>query len=62
MGARFIEIQTISKQNFMVWYLEAQCHDDTHDRRQFGDVDRIITVKDGHVFEGEHIEQVEVTI
>ena len=34
----------------------------THDRKQFGDVDRIITVKDGHVFEGEHIEPMEVTI
>jgi lipoprotein-releasing system ATP-binding protein len=34
----------------------------THDRKQFGDVDRIITVKDGHVFEGEHMEQMEVTI
>jgi lipoprotein-releasing system ATP-binding protein len=34
----------------------------THDRRQFGDVDRIITVKDGRVFEGEHTEPMEVTI
>ena len=33
----------------------------THDRRQFGDVDRIITVKDGRVFEGEHMEPMEVT-
>jgi lipoprotein-releasing system ATP-binding protein len=34
----------------------------THDRKQFGDVDRIITVKDGHVFEGEHMEPIGVTI
>ena len=26
----------------------------THDRSQFGEVDRIITIKDGHSFEGEH--------
>ena len=26
----------------------------THDRTQFGDVDRIITIKDGRAFEGEH--------
>lgn len=25
----------------------------THDRHQFGDVDRVITIKDGHSFEGE---------
>jgi len=25
----------------------------THDRRQFGDVDRVITIKDGRAFEGE---------
>ena len=25
----------------------------THERRQFGDVDRIITIKDGRAFEGE---------
>ena len=25
----------------------------THDKNQFGDVDRIITIKDGHAFEGE---------
>ena len=34
----------------------------THDRKQFGDVDRIITVKDGRVFEGEHMDPMEVTI
>jgi len=34
----------------------------THDRHQFGDVDRIITTKDGHAFEGEHPESMEVTI
>ena len=33
----------------------------THDRKQFGDVDRIITVKDGRVFEGEHMDPMEVT-
>jgi len=33
----------------------------THDRKQFGDVDRIITVRDGRVFEGEHMEPMEVT-
>ena len=26
----------------------------THDRSQFGAVDRIITIKDGRAFEGEH--------
>ena len=25
----------------------------THDRDQFPDVDRVITIKDGHAFEGE---------
>ena len=34
----------------------------THDRHQFGDVDRIITTKDGHAFEGELPESMEVTI
>ena len=34
----------------------------THDRHQFGDVDRIITSKDGHAFEGELPESMEVTI
>ena len=32
----------------------------THDRTQFGDVDRIITVKDGRAFEGEHPTEMEV--
>lgn len=26
----------------------------THDRHQFGDVDRVVTIKDGRAFEGEH--------
>ena len=34
----------------------------THDSHQFGDVDRIITTKDGHAFEGELPESMEVTI
>jgi len=25
----------------------------THDRHQFGDIDRVITIKDGRAFEGE---------
>jgi len=33
----------------------------THDRRQFGDVDRVITTKDGHVFEGEEPTEIKVT-
>ena len=33
----------------------------THDRHQFGDVDRIITTKDGHAFEGEVPQSMEVT-
>ena len=32
----------------------------THDRTQFGDVDRIITIKDGRAFEGEHSTELEV--
>ena len=32
----------------------------THDRTQFGDVDRIITIKDGRAFEGEHTTELEV--
>ena len=32
----------------------------THDRTQFGDVDRIITIKDGRAFEGEHSPELEV--
>ena len=34
----------------------------THDRRQFGDADRVITIKDGRAFEGEEPRQMEVTI
>jgi lipoprotein-releasing system ATP-binding protein len=33
----------------------------THDRHQFGDVDRVITTKDGRAFEGEEHAQIEVT-
>ena len=33
----------------------------THDRHQFGDVDRIITTKDGHAFEVEVPQSMEVT-
>ncbi len=32
----------------------------THDRTQFGDVDRIITIKDGRAFEGERPTELEV--
>ena len=32
----------------------------THDRTQFGDVDRVITIKDGRAFEGEHPTELEV--
>ena len=32
----------------------------THDRTQFGDVDRIITIKDGRAFEGERQTELEV--
>ena len=32
----------------------------THERAQFGDVDRVITIKDGHAFEGEHSLELEV--
>ena len=32
----------------------------THERAQFGDVDRIITIKDGRAFEGEHSPELEV--
>jgi len=32
----------------------------THERAQFGSVDRVITVKDGRVFEGEHSTKMEV--
>ena len=34
----------------------------THDRTQFGDVDRIITVKDGRAFEGERPTELEVIV
>ncbi len=33
----------------------------THDKHQFGDVDRVITTKDGRVFEGEEPRTLEVT-
>ena len=32
----------------------------THERAQFGSVDRVITVKDGRIFEGEHSTKMEV--
>lgn len=32
----------------------------THDRQHFGEVDRVITIKDGHSFEGDHSTQMEV--
>jgi len=32
----------------------------THEREQFGDVDRVITIKDGRAFEGEEQRQMEV--
>jgi len=31
----------------------------THERAQFGDVDRVITIKDGRAFEGEHSPELE---
>ena len=34
----------------------------THDRTQFGDVDRIITIKDGRAFEGEYQTEMEVVV
>jgi lipoprotein-releasing system ATP-binding protein len=34
----------------------------THERAQFGDVDRVITIKDGRAFEGEMINPMEVTV
>lgn len=34
----------------------------THDREQFGDVDRIITLKDGRAFEGEEPRRMEITV
>jgi lipoprotein-releasing system ATP-binding protein len=33
----------------------------THDRNQFGDVDRVITIKDGRAFEGEEPPEMEIT-
>jgi lipoprotein-releasing system ATP-binding protein len=33
----------------------------THDRHQFGDVDRVITIKDGRSFEGEESSRLEIT-
>ena len=33
----------------------------THDREHFGDVDRIITIKDGRAFEGEQPSTMEIT-
>ncbi|MEK0347242.1 MAG: ABC transporter ATP-binding protein [Nitrosopumilus sp.] len=32
----------------------------THDRQQFGDVDRVITIKDGKAFEGDQPSKIEV--
>ena len=34
----------------------------THERAQFGDVDRIVTIKDGRAFEGEQMDPMEVAI
>lgn len=34
----------------------------THDREQFGDADRVITIKDGRAFDGEESRQMEVTV
>ncbi|MCV0410818.1 ABC transporter ATP-binding protein [Nitrosopumilus sp.] len=33
----------------------------THDRQHFGDVDKVITIKDGRAFEGDHPSKMEVT-
>jgi lipoprotein-releasing system ATP-binding protein len=33
----------------------------THDRQQFGDVDRVITIKDGRAFEGDESPRLEIT-
>jgi lipoprotein-releasing system ATP-binding protein len=33
----------------------------THDRHQFGEVDRVITIKDGRAFEGEEPPEMEIT-
>jgi len=34
----------------------------THERDQFGDVDRVITIKDGRAFEGEYSPELEVVV
>ena len=34
----------------------------THERAQFGDVDRVITIKDGRAFEGEQMAPMEVAV
>ena len=34
----------------------------THDRQQFGDVDRVITIKDGKAFEGDQPSKIEVLV
>jgi len=34
----------------------------THEREQFGDVDRVITIKDGRAFEGEETRKMEVAV
>lgn len=34
----------------------------THDRQHFGDVDKIITIKDGHSFEGDQPSELEVIV
>jgi len=34
----------------------------THERAQFGDVDRVITIKDGRAFDGEQMTPMEVTV
>ena len=34
----------------------------THERAQFGSVDRVITIKDGHAFEGENPAKMEVIV
>lgn len=34
----------------------------THDKEQFGDVDRVITIKDGRAFEGEEPKTMEMTV
>ena len=34
----------------------------THDRQHFGDVDRVITIKDGRSFEGQHSTEMEILV